>query len=519
MVMQPEQVLKQIRSKIKRKWKISFWAAIFFGLFAHIYKFTNFIPNWDSLLNLYTNQDKLDLGRCFLVIACAPSSYYDLPWINGIVSSAYIAGASICVSELFQIKKTISLVLISGLMVTFPTVTSTMAYNYTADGYFLALLCMCVAVLLIVRFQKGCIPAIFLMAFGMGTYQAYITFTMALILIYLIDQLLFHKINQKQYWSMVVRFGITGVLSGIVYYFSIKCRLVMSGITLSEYQSINEAFSLHRIQFFYGILRAGYQFLTYFFDFSQGVNLFLVLNIVLWLMLFIFFLMAFRLEKTVSEPWRMILILMCIAALPFASYALYFADTTLNYHNLMVMCLCLIYLLPVFFYERLFGLSEKTALIKQWSILGFSILTIFNFTLLANISYQNMYMAYEKSYSVIVRLADRIEQFPGADKCKKIAVFGCLPGSESISINFPPDMTGITDDYIIREQDTMMHENVTQAMLNDYCGFTYKDTTKKEVQEIRKKKEFRQMGYWPERNSIAIIDDTLVIQFGDENNE
>ena len=65
----------------------------------------------------------------------------------------------------------------------------------------------------------------------------------------------------------------------------------------------------------------------------------------------------------------------------------------------------------------------------------------------------------------------------------------------------------------------MMHENVTQAMLNDYCGFTYKDTTKKEVQEIRKKKEFRQMGYWPERNSIAIIDDTLVIQFGDENNE
>ena len=158
-------------------------------------------------------------------------------------------------------------------------------------------------------------------------------------------------------------------------------------------------------------------------------------------------------------------------------------------------------------------------IIKQWGILGLSALTIFNFILIANISYQKLYMSYEKSYGVIIRLADRIEQLPGALECNKLAVIGCLPGSESISVDFPPDMTGITDDYIIRKQDTMMQENVTQAMLQDYCGITFEDTTEDDICAVCKKEEFSQMNEWPEQNSVSVIGDILVVNFGGETDE
>lgn len=514
----PEQTLAYIKAHVKKEWVICFMAALFFGMLAHIYKLTNFLPNWDSLLNMYTDQNKTNLGRCFLMYACSISSYYDLPWLNGILSLIYIAGSAVCIVELFEVKRKIPAALIGGLMVTFPTVTSTLAYNYTADGYFLALLCMCVAVLLVVRCRRGVIPAAFLIAFGVGVYQAYITVAMILMLVYLIFQLLFENLSKSQFWKWIRKFATCGILGCAGYWVSLKGMLLFSNAELSQYQNIDEAFSLHSVRFIKAILWSGYRFLKYFFDFSKGINLFLILNCVLVLLIISLFLLAFYVKKTVREPWRFCMILLCAIMIPIASYALYFISA-MDYHNLMVMCLCMIYILPLLFYERLTELSVSASVIKQWVILGVSILIIYNFIVLANISYQKMHIAYEKSYGVILRVADRIEQLPEAKECKKIAVLGYLPESEKISVNFPPDMTGITDSYIIRKQDTMMQENVTQAMLRDYCGIEYEDTTEEDIQKLRETKECIQMKAWPEENSVTVIEDTLVIKFGGEMDE
>lgn len=512
----PEQVLGYVKKRIKKEWRICFGSALAVGVFAHIYKLTNFIPNWDSLLNLHTDQNKTDLGRCFLKYACAPGSFYDLPWINGILSLIYIALSAVCVCELLEMRKKVPLMLTGALMAVFPTVTSTLAYNYTADGYFLALLCMCLAVILTVRCKRGIVPAAVLIAFGMGSYQAYVTFALVFMLIYLIDQLLFHKMSLKDFRNLGVRCAGSIILGIMGYWISLKIVLMVSGEGLSEYQNIGQAFSFQSIELFLAARESAVQFLLYFFDFSQGVNLFLVLNILLVIILAVLFLTAFKIQKIMQEPWRLAAVLLCMAALPFVSYAVYFISTTLDYHNLMVMCLSLFYILPLLFYERLDGLSKRAMAIKQWIILGLSVLTVCNFILLANISYLKMHMAYEKSYGVLVRLTDRIEQLPGAAECQKIAVLGWLEGSESVAVNFPPSMTGITDSYIIRRQDTMMRENVTQAMLRDYCGLFYEDTTEDEVERIRHTEAVKEMGCWPAQSSVAVIGDILVVKFGEE---
>ena len=317
--MYPEQFLYHLKISIKREWKICFGSTLLFGILAHIYKLTNFLPNWDSLLNLYADQDKTSLGRCFLTYACSISSYYDLPWVNGLLSIFYLSGTAVCICELFHIRKRIPLIFIGGLLGTFPTVTSTLAYGYTADGYFLALLCVCIAVLFAVRGLKGILPAAVLLTFSLGIYQAYLTFALVLMLMYLIDRLLFDGMKLRQFGRYVLEFLCCILLGCIFYWLALKALLWGTQTDLSEYQNISAAASFQNIRVIYGILRGGFRFLKYFFDFSNGVSLFLVLNILLCLLLAVLFLLAFWKQKTYQEPWRLAAVLFSMLLIPIAS--------------------------------------------------------------------------------------------------------------------------------------------------------------------------------------------------------
>lgn len=81
-----EGLIRFYHTKIKREWKMAFAVAFFCGLLIHIYKFTNTLPGHDSLFNVYSSQNMVKSGRWFLAIACGFSSYFDLPWIDGLFS-------------------------------------------------------------------------------------------------------------------------------------------------------------------------------------------------------------------------------------------------------------------------------------------------------------------------------------------------------------------------------------------------------------------------------------------------
>lgn len=73
------------KDKVKKEWKIAFWAAFAACLLIHIYKFTNPILNHDSVFNVYTDQNMTGSGRWLLQYACGISSYFDLHWVNGLL--------------------------------------------------------------------------------------------------------------------------------------------------------------------------------------------------------------------------------------------------------------------------------------------------------------------------------------------------------------------------------------------------------------------------------------------------
>ena len=74
-----EGVLKYYKTKIRKEYKIAFYSTLIVALLVHIYKFTNTLPNHDSLYNYYSTQNIIGSGRWALSLACGISSYWDLP--------------------------------------------------------------------------------------------------------------------------------------------------------------------------------------------------------------------------------------------------------------------------------------------------------------------------------------------------------------------------------------------------------------------------------------------------------
>ena len=84
-----EGILTHYRTKLAKEYKGAFWMTFIAALLIHFYKFTNTLPNHDSLYNYYSEQNSLGLGRWALSLACSMSSYYDLPWVNGLLSCVF----------------------------------------------------------------------------------------------------------------------------------------------------------------------------------------------------------------------------------------------------------------------------------------------------------------------------------------------------------------------------------------------------------------------------------------------
>ncbi len=137
------------RSRVSREEKLAFLSAFIAGLLVHIYKFSNTLPNSDSLYNFYDPQNIVASGRWLLSFACAPSSFFDLPWVTGLFSLVYISltAAVVVVVRLLGIKDPVAVVLGGALIASYPGMTETFFYGFTADGYFLAMLLSALAVL------------------------------------------------------------------------------------------------------------------------------------------------------------------------------------------------------------------------------------------------------------------------------------------------------------------------------------------------------------------------------------
>ncbi|HWK23752.1 MAG TPA: glucosyltransferase domain-containing protein [Ureibacillus sp.] len=514
----PENLITYIRNKLQSEWKLAFCSAFIIGLLTHMYVFTKRLPNHDGLINIYSSQAKVTSGRFFLSPASGISSYFDLPWVIGLFSILFLALTAVGIIMIFEVRKRLSIILISGIIVSFPSVSATFSYMFTADGYMLGTLFATIAVLLTKKFKFGFLFGAIFLCLGVGIYQANLSVALALLTIWLMRELLLKAPSTKLMGIYILRSGLLVGIGMILYVIVYKIYTGLFEVQMTSYQGLDKVgrISIHDIPFRLHDITE--QIKTFFFRgifYYQEVNLLEILNIGVFIIIFIWTILLLIKRNIFKNFVHLILFLLLFISLPISYFVVYFVSPTTFYHMLMVFSISTIYIYLVLLYD---SVNVKGSLliekVTSWATVLLVTLTIYNFGLIANINYMNMELRYEKSINFADRVLNRVEKLEEYDDIKKIAVIGKLSlHSELTSVTIPnqiPTMVGGTGEHFFND---VSHY---QKVFSNFLGFSLDFPTSEELDAIKLDETYKNMKPWPASESVRVFDDIVVIKLAEE---
>ncbi len=498
--------------------KTAFLSCFLIGFFCHLFIFTNSMYNNDDIRNLYVNQDRTDLGRWFLTYTAGISSFFSLPVVNGILSLLFLGLTGMVLVSIYDIEKKGSIILISGLLVTFPSVACIFSYMFTADAYFISCFLCALSVYFVTRFDRknGWIYGAICLCFSVGIYQAYLTFVLLLLLLYFLLALLQpQQYTEKQLFQLIIRFVCMLGSGMLAYYIFLNLMLRAKQTSLSSYQGISQSSSVGFSELKNRILLAYKDFLHFFspgqiLAFNKWMMAALIICI---LLLILCFLILYFKQKVYQSPIRNLLLILCIVVLPLCANTIYLISTDVNYHMLMRHSWCLFFIAVMILFEKTAPYCHiNTQKLLEWGAFSATILIVWNYILLTNIAYFNMNFRYEKTYALCIKIMDRIEQSEDYDKHRKMAFIG------NYSKTYKMEATADLLEPMVGMKGPRVFGSSSRCYLpffQNCLGEDIEVVTPEEEAALQATSEFQEMPYFPDSGSIRVINDITVIKLND----
>ena len=539
-----EGLIRLYQDKVKKERKIAFISAFIIGLLVHFYKFTNYFPNHDGLFNFWSTQNMVASGRWFLAPACALSSCFDLPWIIGILSVLFMALTAVLICEIFEMKNPCLIVLSSGLLVSFPAITETMFFEFTADGYMLAMLLGTVAVYLTrmpdgMHWKSGLAAAVCI-CLTCAIYQAYVSFAFVLAVCYFLWELMENRHETCAYWKWI---GCQVVVfaSGLVLYYGIwQLIMKLSGIVPASYEGISTMGALGAGSILTAAKKSVTSFVWFFLErnpLKYGFSVYGVLGILFLAALAIICVMVFCSRKLWKRPFIAALFLLCILSLPFGCYLCYFISPGVEYFTRMLQSIVVLYILLGVLWER-WGSRQGKNLVMLL-LVGI----ILNNAVTANVCYAYLNHCHEQSLAMASELSTRIH-LEDDGTARNVAFIGSIGGNWTVTEEESMDASKLgtlgplkTVNYsLLSDRDlivlfldryldfTLEYYRTHDAQVSVYhfsqtaptvIGFEFRFpiADNETVEGLTATQEYQQMGLWPGRNSVRKIGDTIVVRF------
>lgn len=538
------ELIQFYHEKLKKNWKIAFYSAFLLGLLIHIYKFTNLLPNHDSVYNFYSSQNMVASGRWFLSIACSLGSWFDLPWINGMLSLLFMGMAAAAVAEVFQMRNPCLIVLCSGLLVSFPAITATMAYEFTADGYmiamFLAALSVCLTRMAYVekKYWKRMVFSSICICISCGIYQAYVSFAFVLAVCYFITELLEDRWEESRFWKWI---GMQILLYGAAmatYYLIWKGTLYALQIPASSYLGIDKAGVMTGKQLIYAVIDVIRVFIRFFLEWNilkYGVTVYSVLNMLFLAFFVLGLFQAVGMSGCRKKKVHILLLLLCIAALPFGCYLWMLTSPDVTYRVIMLQSMSILYIFVAVIYDR--WLSSGRKKLQGNAALALLAAIVFNNAVAANLSYTFMEQCYEKTYADAVELTTRVHLLDDGT-IRYVALCGSLDTWEQEDFFDASklrnlggwkhmDKTILTPQFLSVYTDLELSyyrnngleypivENEPNIPAPYDWEFRYPVLSAADSLELAQTEAVRQMPVWPARDSVQVIGDTVVVKLSE----
>lgn len=495
--------------EIRPEWKTGFFAAWIVGMLAHAYRFFNFLPSWDSMYNFTGTGATYMSGRVFLDFFSKISSKYDMSWVNGALSLLYISIAVVLLIDLFQIKGRLSCILTAALVVSFPTVTSTFAYMFTADSYMLAFLLAAAGVWLTFRFKHGIWPGMVCICLSMGTYQAYIAVALVLVLMVVIRDLLLEKKSMKAVFFSDYKYLLLVIGGAILYKITSSIINAALGVTLNGYQGI-DSMGLMSLAEYKEAFRKTASNLAHLFELQNGFvkHPYTLANLAVLGGILIGTIILIIKNKTYKDVLGAVVSVLAVVFMPIAAFAVNFVSPHVSYHTLMEMGVCFLYLLLLLYIEHGNWAKRAGKALKALGIAVLVFLAYYN-TVNANIAYFNMNLSYEKSYAVSGDILSRMQDLDEYDEITRVAVIGDYHAYSGGIDELKPAIMGVSNDLFLNGGWHYI------SFWNNCYGILFAQANGNEEGAIRETEEFQDMPVYPYKGCVSVINDTIVVKLSE----
>ncbi len=536
-----EGIVNWYNTKFKKESKIAFYSAILIGLLTFLYKFVNNLPSGDSLFNTYSTQNMVGSGRWFLAVPCALSSFFDLPWVTGLLSVIYIAVAAVFIIKLFEVKNPFLIILISGFLVTSPAVVETLYYSFTADGYMAAMMMITIAVYLL-RFDNKKISdkiiAVVLICLACGIYQVYLSFGLVLTLCYFMYHLAINSHKTKEYLVWAAQQLVVFVVGTGLYYLVWKIILAVSHMSATEYAGAN---SLVFGDFSEVLFSSVQNSVIFFMQWNVAIDGFTVYNFLnlLFLLAGAVVLIAVLLKSgLIGRYVHLLLFLGSLALIPVSACVFQFVTGVSQYPARMLYSMTLIYILNAVFCEKWCKKVVKNVFATLLVVI------VFNNFLTANMYWYKVEQCVEYSRYTAEEIAMRIHEFDdGTDipiafvgrasfqddsvftdpseygqlGLMYYHVYDSLVENRSYAILFLEEEVGFRMSYYSNHPGAELpkfYPNPNEPAYEPY-DLHFRVLDDEASYRIGFTDEVRNMGVWPSENSVGLVNGVIVVKFSE----
>ncbi len=517
----PAELAGSLFRKITKQQRFAFCCAFIAGLLCHLFIITNSMYNNDDIRYLYVTFDKPELGRWLQTYFAGISSYFSLPVVNCVLGLFYIGLAAMTVTALFDLKQGLHILLVSSMIAVFPAVACIYSYTFAADPFMLSLFFSCLAAYFITRTDGrrfAWLWGSFFLMLSVAIYQAYLPFTLLLMLLWYITAILSpERFDDRSLIRIGIRYVLMLVIGMGAYAIGMEITLRCKDISLRDYQGIAESslpgptMLVERtklaLEDFVAFLKPS-QVLTY----NRFMQAGFALTVLTILALFVY---RFCKKKTYASVLRIVLLLFCAACIPLSVNVIYLISETVQYHMLMRHAWCILFIAPVILLETFRGEpNEKKTFfaLTEWCVIIALTVTTWNYILLDNIAYFNMNFRYEKTYAHCLELRDRIKAADDYDRHLPLCFVG------RYSKTFKTEGTDTLLDCMTGMKGARIGSGtrIYIPFFQNCLGEDVEGVTPEEEAAMKTNPLFTEMPVYPREGSIRRIDDVMVVKLNED---
>lgn len=509
-------ILKSMWRRISLPCKAAFLAGLVSGVITHLYVMTNKLPNWDELLIGFQGGGYY-FGRYLSDDYHFLFSGFSSPGVNGFMTVLLLSLAAAMAVYILRIRSMTGAVLTGVMLVTFPSVCSSMTYMYVAPVYALMLVLITMAVIVTMRFRFGFLPAAVLIVLSMAGYQAYFPYATALFVLALIVDVMEGRAEKE-----IIRQGFLDLIALAIGIAGYLLSLNLLHVEVADYRGMQDIGSSSMAQYVRAVIRAYHRLLEYFvtdpLSYAQG-------SAHRWNMLAFGLLMLLAalvlLRKEVhGQRLRLFMYVVFTALMPLSIGLIYVMSVEVQDASpLMIYPYCLVYV-------WLIVLAEHLSLPKacwQQVLAGLCVLTLVmvgyeNYRVSSD-SYYRMYIANKRVYGLYNRIVSRLEEQEGFAYGDKVRILGAYDKSEA----FPLDTYQLRDATYADLEGVTLETNLFMEPTREYylrlflgIETPYQGVSDEEVAQIRATQEYQEMPYWPAEGSIERIHDVWIVKMAED---